>query len=98
VQTTSETGRRLLLPDEVRRMNATEQLLFVRGRAPVRAERLDYLQDPEYATLFDANPLHPGVRAMAQLRRIRELEAARATTFGAANCPSQESCNAPADC
>ena len=62
-QTTSEAGRRLLLPDEVRRMSATEQLLFVRGKAPVRAERLDYLRDAEYATQFDANPLHrrPGV-------------------------------------
>lgn len=57
-QTTSETGRRLLLADEVRRMSATEQLLFVRGKAPVRAERLDYLRDAEYATQFDANPLH----------------------------------------
>jgi type IV secretion system protein VirD4 len=57
-QTTSETGRRLLLPDEVRRMSGSEQLLFVRGRAPVRAERLNYLRDGEYATLFDANPLH----------------------------------------
>jgi type IV secretion system protein VirD4 len=57
-QTTSETGRRLLLPDEVRRMSGSEQLLFVRGRAPVRAERLDYMRDGEYATLFDANPLH----------------------------------------
>ncbi|MGI8546379.1 MAG: type IV secretory system conjugative DNA transfer family protein [Gemmatimonadaceae bacterium] len=56
-QTTSETARRLLLPDEVRRMSATEQLLFVRGKAPVRSERLDYLRDAEYAMLFDANPL-----------------------------------------
>lgn len=57
-QTTSETGRRLLLPDEVRRLSGNEQLLFVRGRAPVRAHRLDYLQDAEYFTQFDANPLH----------------------------------------
>lgn len=38
-------------------MSATEQLLFVRGKAPVRSERLDYLRDAEYAMLFDANPL-----------------------------------------
>jgi type IV secretory pathway TraG/TraD family ATPase VirD4 len=41
-------------------MTSTEQLLFVRGKAPVRAERLEYLLDAEYATMFDANPLHSG--------------------------------------
>lgn len=40
-------------------MRATEQLPFVRGRAPVSAQRLDGLQDPEYAILFDVSPLHP---------------------------------------
>jgi type IV secretion system protein VirD4 len=57
-QTTSEKGRRLLTPDEVRRLPRNSQLLFVRGAAPVLARRLDYLTDTEYSCLADANPMH----------------------------------------
>lgn len=62
----AERGRRLLTPDEVRRMPAAEQLLFVKGTHPVRAKKLDYLRDPEFRAggkptgrpLFDENPMH----------------------------------------
>lgn len=31
---TAETGRRLLLPDEVRRLGRDQELLFIKGEAP----------------------------------------------------------------
>lgn len=58
----AERGRRLLTPDEVRRMPTREQLLFVKGTHAVRARKLNYLRDPEFRTgekaLFDENPMH----------------------------------------
>lgn len=57
-RTVAEKGRRLLLPDEVRRMDRSVELLFVRGRRPVMAGRLDYLADPEYVGMGDPNPMH----------------------------------------
>lgn len=54
----SETGRALYLPDEVRRMPPEEQLLFVKGNDPVRARKLRYFEDVEFAGLYDLNPLH----------------------------------------
>ena len=57
-QTTSEKARRLLTPDEVRRLPRESQILFARGTAPVLAERLDYLRDKEYTRMADPNPMH----------------------------------------
>ena len=57
-ETTSERGRRLLMPDEVRRLGNDTELLFVRGSAPVLARKLNYLRDPEYAGMSDRNPMH----------------------------------------
>lgn len=56
--TLSETGRPLLLPDEVRRLPPGRQLLFVKGRGPILCDRLNYLEDPEFAGLYAANPMH----------------------------------------
>jgi type IV secretion system protein VirD4 len=61
--TMSETGRRLLLPDEVRRLPADRQLLFVKGQLPLLAERLSYLRDLEFAGRADANPLYAEISA-----------------------------------
>jgi type IV secretion system protein VirD4 len=63
--TTAEKGRRLLLPDEVRRLPREAQLLFVKGSAPLLVERLDYLRDPEFADRADSNPLYDGVGVSA---------------------------------
>ena len=56
----AERGRKLLFPDEVRRMPPDEQLLFVRGMGPVRAEKVVYFRDGAFAPggdpLFDHNP------------------------------------------
>jgi type IV secretion system protein VirD4 len=57
-QSVSETRRRLLTPDEVLRIPESEELLFIRGRLPIRARKLDYLTDAEFVGLYGANPMH----------------------------------------
>jgi type IV secretion system protein VirD4 len=64
-RTRSEQGRRLLLPDEVRRLAAETELLFVKGGAPLLVERLNYLRHRELAGRADANPLYAPVVAAA---------------------------------
>jgi type IV secretion system protein VirD4 len=54
----SETGRRLLLPDEVRRLPADRQLLFISGELPLLTTRPDYRRRPELALRADPNPLY----------------------------------------
>lgn len=61
--TISEQGRRLLTPDEVRRLPRDLELLFPRGRAPLLVRRLDYLHDPEFKGQADANPLYNPIGA-----------------------------------
>lgn len=56
--TVAEKGRRLLTADEVMRLPADQQLLFIRGRSPIRAGKLNYLTDPEFAGLAADNPLY----------------------------------------
>ena len=60
--TRSETGRRLLLPDEVRRLRRDRQLLFVKGSAPLLVERVNYLADREFVGRADPNPLYSPLR------------------------------------
>ncbi len=62
-RTLSETGRRLLLPDEVRRLAPEAQLLFPKGGEPLFVERLNYLVDEEFAGKADPNPLYDPVAA-----------------------------------
>ena len=54
----AEKGRRLLLPDEVRRLPRSLQLLFVKGSAPLLVDRLSYLRDKSLRSRADANPLY----------------------------------------
>lgn len=58
---TSERGRRLLLPDEVRRLGAGEQLIFLRHRRPYRVRMLDYRMEPEMAGRASDNPMYQAV-------------------------------------
>jgi type IV secretion system protein VirD4 len=60
-QTLSEKGRRLLTPDEVRRLDRGMQLLFVKGGDAILSRRLDYRTDPEFRGRFDPNPLYDAV-------------------------------------
>jgi type IV secretion system protein VirD4 len=62
-QTVSEKGRRLLTPDEVRRLDRGLQLLFLKGSDPILARRLDYRDDPEFRGQFDPNPQYDAVPA-----------------------------------
>jgi type IV secretion system protein VirD4 len=55
---TSETARRLILPNEVRLLPRDRQLLIVKGSPPILAYRLDYLGDREFAGQSDQNPLY----------------------------------------
>jgi type IV secretion system protein VirD4 len=57
-QTVAERGRRLLTPDEVRRMDRNDELLFLKGADPLLARRLNYLTDVEFRGQFDPNPQH----------------------------------------
>jgi type IV secretion system protein VirD4 len=62
----AEQGRRLLLPDEVRRLPRDAQLLFVKGTPPLLGERLDYRRDPEFAGRAADNPLYARVSQVAR--------------------------------
>jgi type IV secretion system protein VirD4 len=62
-QTVAEKGRRLLTPDEVRRLDRNLQLLFVKGGDPLLARRIDYRRDPEFGGQFDPNPQYEAVPA-----------------------------------
>ncbi|HTE45043.1 MAG TPA: type IV secretory system conjugative DNA transfer family protein, partial [Gemmatimonadaceae bacterium] len=58
---TSEAGRRLMFPDEVRRLPRDQQLLFVKGMAPMLSERVNYLTDVEFSARANSNPLYAPV-------------------------------------
>ncbi|HWZ59046.1 MAG TPA: type IV secretory system conjugative DNA transfer family protein [Gemmatimonadaceae bacterium] len=62
-ETYSERGRRLLTPDEVRRLGRGEQLLFLRYRPPYRVRLLDYRVEPELAGRAGVNPMYANVGA-----------------------------------
>lgn len=50
-------GRDLLTPDEVMRLGA-KPIVIVRGEPPYMLDRLNYLDEPEYAGQYDPNPYH----------------------------------------
>jgi type IV secretion system protein VirD4 len=53
-----ETARPLLLADEVRRLPADRQLLFISGREPLMTHRLDYRTNRELAGRAEPNPMY----------------------------------------
>lgn len=57
----SDHGRRLLTPDEVRRLPGDKQLLFVKGTNPVLCDRVCYYEDPEFSGTWGQNPMHAAV-------------------------------------
>ena len=57
----SERNRRLLLPDEVRRLGRDTELLFVKGGSPLLVSRANYRENPEFANRSDPNPLYQAV-------------------------------------
>lgn len=58
-----EQGRPLLSPDEIRRLGADEQLLYVKGHAPIRARKVRYYRHPELRMRAAPNPyVHESAR------------------------------------
>ena len=55
-ESVSETGRALMTPDEVMHLGADEELLFVRGVRPIRAEKLPYFRST-MSDQADPNPM-----------------------------------------
>jgi type IV secretion system protein VirD4 len=56
--TEAGVGRRLIFADEILRLPAEEQLLFVRGEAPIRVRRVDYRTDAPFKAFAGSNPLY----------------------------------------
>nr|WP_206377349.1 conjugal transfer protein TraG [Sphingobium sp. TB-6] len=52
-----ETARQLLTPGEVMQLPADEELVLVAGMAPIRAKKLRYYGDPNFAARVGAPPL-----------------------------------------
>ncbi|MCA8927023.1 MAG: type IV secretory system conjugative DNA transfer family protein [Alphaproteobacteria bacterium] len=55
-ESTSETGRALMTPDEVMHLGVDEELLFVRGVRPIRARKVPYFHS-NLNELADPNPM-----------------------------------------
>jgi type IV secretion system protein VirD4 len=53
-----ETARRLLLADEIRRLPADRQLLFISAREPLLTSRLDYRKVAAFCRRADPNPMY----------------------------------------
>jgi type IV secretion system protein VirD4 len=56
----SATARPLLMPQEIMRLGQGKELVFVQGKAPILADRLNYYTDREFKGLFDSNPMVSG--------------------------------------
>lgn len=55
--TSSERGRALFTPDEIRRLPADQQIVLMQGQPGLVAQKLCYFEDDEFDGLFDENPL-----------------------------------------
>src|SRR6202051_326821 len=66
-----EAGRRLLLADEIRRLPADRQLLFVSGREPLLTARADYRRLRGFSGRADPNPLYGDLELPKSSRRDR---------------------------
>jgi type IV secretion system protein VirD4 len=56
----SERSRRLLTPDEVRRLPASRQLIFLKGESPIQTDLLRYYEEKGLSALAEPNPLYEG--------------------------------------
>lgn len=57
-ENTSQTGRSLLNPDEVRRLSKNNQIILVQGQNPIFADKLTYYKDEFFQGRYDRNPMH----------------------------------------
>jgi len=54
----SETGRDVLMPDEIQRLGNNIVLAFNAGEKPILCSRINYFEREEWANTWDLNPLH----------------------------------------
>jgi len=54
----SETGRALLMPNEIKKLGDRVILAFLRGESPMMCQRIDYRERSEWEGSYDQNPLH----------------------------------------
>ena len=54
----SETGRALFAPDEVRKIDSSVLIAFLRGEDPIILQRLNYLNCSHYKGMYQNNKLH----------------------------------------
>ena len=54
----SETGRDILMPDEIQRLGNNVVLVFNAGEKPILCSRINYFEREEWAKTWDINPLH----------------------------------------
>jgi Type IV secretory system Conjugative DNA transfer len=62
-------GRRLLLADEIRRLPADRQLLFISGREPLLTARADYRRLRGFSGRADPNPMYGELELPKRSRR-----------------------------
>jgi type IV secretory pathway TraG/TraD family ATPase VirD4 len=60
----SETGRALLMPNEIKKLGDRVVLAFLRGEAPMMCQRIDYRERIEWQGSYDQNPLHENRQQM----------------------------------
>jgi type IV secretion system protein VirD4 len=57
-ETMGETGRPLLMPDEILRLPKHQQLVLLQGCKPILAEKIDYRTDDRFSSRGQANPMY----------------------------------------
>lgn len=54
----AETGRPLLMPDEIMRLPAHQKLVLLQGHKPILAEKIDYRNEEPFISRAKANPMY----------------------------------------
>ncbi|MCI6487585.1 MAG: type IV secretory system conjugative DNA transfer family protein [Clostridiales bacterium] len=75
-QSTQQTGRELMTPDEVRLLDNKNAVVFIRGERPVIDEKYDLMKHPNIAFTEDggAAPYLHSPRCMYDMRYLLEME------------------------
>jgi len=68
----SETGRELLMAEEIQWLGDRVVLAFKRGEYPIICQRVNYWERVEWLGMWDENPLHKNVSGIRQRYSLRE--------------------------
>lgn len=71
-QSTQQTGRELMTPDEVRRLDNRDAIVFIRGERPVIDKKYDILKHPNIASTSDGGAA-PYIHSPVCLYDVRRL-------------------------